>query len=126
MRLLSTLFLALFALTTWAQDGYEIKIEIEGYEQPELYLAYYLGDKQYIQDTVQRAKDDSFTFSSEEALPGGIYLVVMAPNNEFFQILVDDKNQRFGVNTIIGAEQLEGTTAASTLLRHGLSARARA
>ena len=109
MRLLSTLFLALFALTSWAQDGYEIKIEIEGYEQPELYLAYYLGDKQYIQDTVVRAKDDSFTFSGEEALPGGIYLVVMAPNNEFFQILVDENNQQFSLESKIGAEQLEGT-----------------
>lgn len=109
MRSLTTLLFLLSSLVVWAQAGYEIKVEIDGYQESELYLAYYLGDKQYIQDTVTRAKDDSFTFSGEENLPGGIYLVVMAPNNEFFQILVDDDNQRYSVSTRIGAEQLEGT-----------------
>lgn len=109
MRSLTTLLFLLSSLMIWAQDGYEIKVEIDGYQQSELYLAYYLGDKQYIQDTVPRAKNGSFTFSGEEALPGGIYLVVMAPDNEFFQILIDENNQRFSVQTRIGAEQLEGT-----------------
>ena len=109
MRLLSTLLLSFFALTSWAQDGYEIKVEIEGYDQEELYMAYYLGDKQYILDTVTQDASGSFVFSGEEALPGGIYLVVMAPNNEFFQILVDENNQRYSLTTRMGEEQLEGT-----------------
>ncbi len=109
MRSLTTLLFLLCSISIWAQDGFEIKVEIDGYEESELYLAYYLGDKQYIQDTVARAKNGSFTFSGEEALPGGIYLVVMAPDNEFFQILIDENNQRFSVTTRIGAEQLEGT-----------------
>lgn len=80
-----------------AQAGYNIRVTINGYDQPELYLAYYLGDKQYIQDTVARSADGSYTFSGDEPLPGGMYLVVMAPDNNFFQILVDDQNQRFRV-----------------------------
>lgn len=98
-----------FSLLSWAQEGFEIKVKIDGYQEKELYLAYYLGDKQYIQDTVIRAADDTFTFTGEEALPGGIYLVVMAPDNQFFQVLVDEKNQRFSLNTQIGETQLENT-----------------
>ncbi len=109
MRIITTLLFLAFSLTIWAQEGFEIKVSINGYQQQELYLAYYLGDKQYIQDTVVRADDGSYTFSGEEALEGGIYLVVMAPDNQFFQILVDDNNQRFSLTTAMGETQLENT-----------------
>lgn len=109
MRIITTLLFSLFALLSSAQDGFEIQVNIDGYEESQLSLAYYLGDKQYIQDTVDRAEDGTFTFSGEEALPGGIYLVVMMPDNNFFQILVDDNNQRFKVKTEIGDKQLEAT-----------------
>jgi len=109
MRILTTLLLTLLALSTWAQEGHQIKVTIDGYTEPQLYLAYYLGDKQYILDTVQRAKDDSFTFAGDEPLAGGIYLLVMAPDNQFIQVLVDENNQRFSMNTVMGDEQLQKT-----------------
>lgn len=109
MRIITTFLLTIFSLVAWAQGAYEITVDIDGYEPDELYLAYYLGDKQYIQDTVARAEDGTFTFRGEEPLAGGIYLVVMAPDNQFFQILVDDKNQQFTLKTEMGAEQLDNT-----------------
>ena len=109
MRILITLLFSLFTFIGWAQDGFEIQVNIDGYTESQLYLAYYLGDKQYIQDTVERADNGSYTFSGEEALSGGIYLVVMAPDNNFFQLLVDDNNQRFEVSTEIGDKQLAAT-----------------
>jgi len=109
MRILTTLLLVALSFVAWAQEGYEIKVNIDGYQEKELFLAYYLGDKQYIVDTVARASDDSYTFRGEENLEGGIYLVVMAPDNQFFQILVDDKNQKFSLTTAMGETQLENT-----------------
>jgi len=95
--------LVLFVLTAFttagAQAGHDISITIKGYEQQELYLAYHLGDKQYIRDTVKVQADGTFHFKGEGVLEGGVYLVVMAPDNDFFQILVDDKNQQFSVVT---------------------------
>lgn len=82
-----------------AQAGHQIKVNIKGYEEPELYLAYYLADKQYIQDTVKRGADGSYVFEGTENLPGGMYLIVMAPDNNFFQILIDDQNQRYQVSS---------------------------
>lgn len=95
----SLLFVLAFSHTVWAQSGHDISIKIKGYDQQELYLAYHLGDKQYIRDTVKVQSDGTFHFKGEEALEGGVYLVVMAPDNNFFQVLVDDQNQRFSVVT---------------------------
>lgn len=94
------LFLSVFSLLTgFSQPGHDIRIQIDGYDQSELYIAYYMGDKQYIKDTVSRSTDGSFLYQGEETLPGGMYLIVMAPDNNFIQILIDEKNQRFSLRT---------------------------
>ena len=102
MRLFGFIVFSLlfFSTAVQAQAGYDIQVSIKGYEQSELYLAYHLGDKQYIKDTVQISKDGTFHFKGDQPLEGGVYLVVMAPDNNFFQVLVDGKNQRFSVNTV--------------------------
>ncbi|HMQ60201.1 MAG TPA: thioredoxin-like domain-containing protein [Flavilitoribacter sp.] len=97
----SVIGLLFFAHLSWAQ-GYEIKIQISGYEEDELYLAYYYGDKQYIKDTVTIAAEGEkghFVFAGDEPLAGGVYLAVMKPNNDFFQFVVDEKNQQFELKT---------------------------
>jgi thiol-disulfide isomerase/thioredoxin len=98
----SLLFVFFFALgvvcTLSAQQGYTIKAEIEGYEEEELYLGYYYGNKQYLVDTAQ-ADGGQFMFEGEEPLEPGVYLVVMAPDNSFFQILVTEEEQQFAFRT---------------------------
>lgn len=91
------IFLSLFA--TAQSNAYQIKVEIEGYEQEELYLGYHYGEKQYIQDTVKRDSDGLYTFTGNEPLEGGIYLVVMAPDNKYFQVLVTENDQHFSIKT---------------------------
>lgn len=98
----SLLFVLLLGLTTaWtlnAQTGYAIEAEIKGYEEEELYLGYYYGNKQYLVDTAQ-AKGGKFLFEGDEPLEPGVYLVVMAPDNSFFQILVAENEQQFAFRT---------------------------
>ncbi len=94
------LLLALFAaLGLQAADGHRIKVKIQDYEEKELYLAYYYGDKQYILDTATVGTDGFFDFTGEKPLEPGVYLVVLAPNNTYFQILVDKQEQFFKVFT---------------------------
>lgn len=97
----------LLALTTifslgnlLANGGYEITIKVKGFTQSEAYLAYHYGDKQYIKDTVQN-NAGTLIFAGDEPLDPGFYLVVLPPNNDFFQVLVDDNNQRFTVETTV-------------------------
>lgn len=101
MRIFAAMIVCVLAFCSpaWAQAGHDISVNIKGYDQQELYLAYHLGDKQYIRDTVKVQADGTFHFKGEGELEGGIYLVVMAPDNNFFQILVDEQNQRFSVVT---------------------------
>lgn len=99
---LSLLFLLFFAVCRFhatAQEGYRIDLDIVGYEQDTLLLAYHLADKQYILDTAVRGDRDRFVFSGDEPLEPGMYLAVMRPDNRYFQLLITDREQRFEVKT---------------------------
>ncbi len=100
MRKWYLLLLPLFAvLGVKASDGHRIKVKVEGYDQKELFLAYYYGDKQYVLDTASVGADGFFDFAGEKPLPGGVYLIVLAPNNTYFQVIVEPEEQFFSVFT---------------------------
>lgn len=100
MRIFLTLFcISFFSFSSIGQDAYNIKIKIDGFEKDSLFLGYHYGDKQFLIDTAFREKNDWFTFSGDEALKGGMYLVVMPPESSFFEILVDKDNQKFELET---------------------------
>jgi thiol-disulfide isomerase/thioredoxin len=82
--------------------GYQIKVKIDGFQDKEAYLGYYYGDKQYLRDTAYLAADGWFYFEGNEKLSGGIYLLVMPPDNQFFQFLVDEDEQWFSLETKLG------------------------
>ena len=136
------LFLSLLSTGLLAQDGYRISVDIEGYDADILTLGYYLLDNQYIIDTARRSTDGDFVFSSDSAaLDPGIYLVVLSPDNQFFQLLIGEGDEQvFSVRTGIadlnrmeftGSEEnqlfydylsfLDGMTRQSTPLREILA-----
>lgn len=96
---------------TAQQTGYQIDITVDNFDQNQAYLAYYYGDKQYIKDTTE-VTNGSFTFAGDERLDGGIYLVVMPPSNQYFEIIVDG-DQHFALRTdtadYIQNMQIEGS-----------------
>ncbi len=95
------------------ESGYAIKIKLNGYDKDTLFIAYHFGDKQYIKDTLLRQTDGLFVFKGTEKLECGVYLVVMRPDNNYFQILVTDSEQRFSleVNKDKPTESIKFTTA---------------
>ncbi len=101
------LFLLSLLLTTAlaAQENHEITVTIDGYDQDILTLGYYLLDNQYIVDTASRTEAGTFVFTSDTAaLEPGIYLVVLAPDNQYFQLLVgNDDDQVFSMKTRVDA-----------------------
>lgn len=100
MKLFFSLLTALVvSFPAIAQKGYKIDVQIDGFQGDTIFLAYYLGDKQYIRDTVTAAAKGRFTFSGEEALPGGLYLVVLPPKNDFFQVVISQNEQHFALAT---------------------------
>lgn len=101
MNLYTLLFLFI-ASVGFSQQGHKIEVQIGDYQQQELLLGYYLLDKQYILDTVAPNDAGTFIFEGQEELPGGLYIVVMPPDNRFFQILVSTGEQHFSIQVSSG------------------------
>lgn len=98
-------FFALILIPTLAfsdsKVGYQIKVKVDGIEAKEAYLGYYFGDKQYLKDTAYLESDGRFYFEGNEPLLPGMYMVVLPPDNKFFQILIEEgaDNQWFTMET---------------------------
>lgn len=101
MRLNALLFGLLCCLTASAAfsqkttGGFNFRVKLDNYDQSELLLGFYLGEKQYVKDTAQIGKDGYFTFSADTLLPCGVYLLVMKPENTYIQFLVSGDKQQF-------------------------------
>jgi peroxiredoxin len=78
------------------KNGFEIPVNISGLRDSTIFLAYHMGDKQYIKDTVTLDSKGSGVFSGEETLPQGIYMIVL-PGKKYFEVLMST-DQNFSVN----------------------------
>lgn len=103
-----TLLLILFVGLLSAQSlTTQIQFEIEGYEEDFMAIANNLLDNQYIVDTVWRDDNGDYIYEREEAMSPGIYLAVMAPQNDYFQFLVTEEEQKFSIKNSV-ADQVKG------------------
>lgn len=93
------IILALFftAASQLFSTGYNIKVRVGGLQDTTLMLAYHLGNRKFIKDTIRVDNSGTGVFSGEERLPGGIYLVVM-PEMNYFEIMID-REQNFTIET---------------------------
>lgn len=78
------------------KNGYEIDITIRGLQDSVVYLAYHLGDKQYIKDTLKLDNAGHVLVMGQEVLSQGIYMIVL-PGRKYFEILIS-KDQHFALN----------------------------
>ena len=78
------------------KPGYEIIVTINGLRDSSVYLAYHLGDKQYISDTVKLDKYGKAVLKGQQQLPQGIYMIVL-PGRNYFEMLMST-DQIFSVS----------------------------
>jgi len=91
-------FLGFLLANSLGAQGYSIKVKLVNYDQDTLLLGYYYGNKQYLTDTAT-LKNGSFHFSDQEPLQAGMYMIVMPPDNNFFQLLVNEDEQKLEIET---------------------------
>lgn len=91
-RIVHLILLMLIPVAGLGQQGYKIEVSIKGLADSAIYLAYHFGEKQYLKDTVNLDKSGNGVFAGGEALPHGIYMVVL-PGKQYFEVLVsEDQN----------------------------------
>lgn len=79
------------------EPGYEITVSVKGFGAEEAYLAHHFGNQQYIKDTAT-VSQGNFTFKGDSTLDGGMYMIVLPPENKWFEVIID-KDQYFSIST---------------------------
>jgi thiol-disulfide isomerase/thioredoxin len=82
------------------KPGYQLEFKVDGCVDGNIILAYYYGNKQYIKDSARADVACKFTFKGTESLDQGIYLVVLPPDNKYFEVVIDE-NQHFKMETTL-------------------------
>ena len=93
------IILCLLPVSLKAQKGYTISVTVYNYQENELTLAYYLGEKQYVRQTATKGDNGSFVFKGDTALHCGIYMLVTKPKNDFVEFIVPADDQIFSLTT---------------------------
>ncbi len=78
------------------KSGYEISLTINGLRDSTVYLAYHLGEKQYISDSIKLDNSGKATINGQEQLQHGIYMIVL-PGRNYFEMLMSE-DQIFSVS----------------------------
>ena len=93
------------------EPGYEITVSVKGFEAEEAYLAHHFGNQQYIKDTAA-VNAGTFTFRGDSTLDGGMYMIVLPPENKWFEVIVN-QDQHFSISTdttdFVGGMRVEGS-----------------
>lgn len=97
---ISTLFIIVFtSIVGMAQQkpGYELNFKVNGLKDTTVYLGYYYAESTYVRDTARVNASGQFKFKKAQALPQGIYFLVL-DKTRLFDLVVGN-NQHFTLET---------------------------
>ncbi|MEI6853538.1 MAG: redoxin domain-containing protein [Bacteroidota bacterium] len=105
MTFLTNFLLSLFFVTSsptyhptlQADPGYKFTVKVNGVVDSTCYLGHYYGQYQYVDDTAVANAKGEMVFQGKEALPGGIYFVII-PKKKYFEFIVN-KEEVFSMET---------------------------
>lgn len=92
-------------------EAVDILFHFEHADSSFISLAYHLGDRQYINDTLHTDREGKAVLTRNEPLDKGLYMVVF-PDNKLFEMIISD-DQQFTVscdrNDIVNSLRFEGS-----------------
>ncbi|MRG46384.1 DUF5106 domain-containing protein [Chitinophaga sp. SYP-B3965] len=88
-------------------QGYNITVQLKGYQSGTLYLGHYMGKTTYVMDSAQINNEGIAVLKGAEKQPGGIYLIVLPGKTRYFEMLLD-KVQTFSI--MADSSDLSGKT----------------
>ena len=90
MRIIAAIVFLVSSLIANAQVGHEIKLQIKGAEDSLITLGYYFGDNTYKKSALRADNEGKVTFTGEDKLEKGVYLIVL-PGKKAFELIIDDQ-----------------------------------
>lgn len=97
MKIYLAVFVLIFPVLAFAQQGYKIDFQIEGLRDTTVYLGYYYGEGTYLKDTAFIDKSGGFSFEGKDKLPAGIYFTVL-DKTRLFDFIIGE-NQSFKISS---------------------------
>lgn len=80
--------------TSKSANGIDIEMTLKNYTEKSVLLGYNYGSKTYIKDTL-KLENGVFRYKSDKPLEDAIYKVVMLPENNFFEVIIDKNNHHY-------------------------------
>lgn len=91
MKLRLTFLLLLVHSVLWAQDkSYSFNFKIKGLQDSLVYLCHYDGGRLFFNDTTTVNKKGEFSFKGKKEKLHGIYAVLLANKQDYFEIVVTE------------------------------------
>ncbi|MBW8686213.1 redoxin domain-containing protein [Chitinophaga rhizophila] len=98
MRKLMILLACILCHWQLQAQGYELTFQLKQYTGGQLALAHYMGKSFYMADSAQINAQGMAVMKNKEALPGGIYIVLLPGRQRYFEMLLDNKDQQFSIS----------------------------
>jgi len=98
MRKLIILLACFFCHWQLQAQGYELTFQLKQYTGGQIALAHYMGKSFYMADSAQIDAQGVAVMKNKEALQGGIYIVLLPGRQRYFEMLLDNKDQRFSIS----------------------------
>lgn len=90
--------LGLFFITPgFAQEGYQLKFKVQGWQDTTVYLGHYYGESTYLKDTARVNSKGEFVFDGKTSLARGVYFLVL-DKTKIFELVMGN-TQRFSLET---------------------------
>jgi thiol-disulfide isomerase/thioredoxin len=97
MKNLVLVALCCISSSLFAQQGYNIKLNVKPYKNAFVFLGYHYGKNKGLTDSAFVNNLGQAVFSGKTALPGGIYFVTSPRKEILFEVLID-KQQNFSIS----------------------------
>jgi peroxiredoxin len=78
-------------------QGYQISVQLKQYKGGQVYLAHHMGNSKYMSDSALLNEQGVAVIKGAQALPGGIYMILLPGKQRYFEILLDNKQQQFSI-----------------------------
>ena len=114
-KLLFLILVTIFSVDILSAQGYEITVKINHLPNQEVILGHHFNERLIPDDTITLNSQCTGTFKGKQLLPGGMYFIFL-PNRNYFDLMIDGKNQKFTVeNDTVPTKFLENMKITGSL-----------